>query len=87
MAEIRETELDKSGFYKEATIEFNDTTLHTTCEVFVDRLGRVVTPCSGMWARLKSVQFANEKARAVVKREPRFEGERPVALVTYLETL
>jgi hypothetical protein len=87
MAEIRETELDKAGFYREATLEFDDTTLRTTCEVFVDRLGRVVTPCSGMWVRLKLVQFAGEEPRKVLKKEPRFEGERPVALVMYLESL
>jgi len=85
MAEIRETVLDRAGFYRNATLKFNEPSLNTSCEVFVDRLGRVVTPCSGLWAKLCSVCFDGEEPRAVIKREPRFEGEKPVALVSYLE--
>jgi hypothetical protein len=87
MAEIRETELDRSGHYCKATLEFTDSTLNSEdCDVFVDRLGRLVTPNAGPWTILETVKFDGETGiRGVVKREPRYEGDRVVALVIYLE--
>jgi len=87
MAEIRETELDRSGCFRQARLEFTDRSLDSDkCDVFVDRLGRVVTPNGEPWTLLETVLFENETGvRGVVKREPRYEGDRVVALVTYLE--
>lgn len=87
MAEIRETELDRSGCYRKAQLKFKDSRLDTDeGEVFVDRLGRLVTPNSAPWPSLETVQFEQDtSARHVVKSEPRYEGDKSVALVIYLE--
>jgi hypothetical protein len=96
MAEIRETELDRSGSYRKALLAFKDGhlddyiggkdgMLRKEVDVFVDRLGRVVTPAGEPWTQLEHVQLAGEPERKVVKHEQRYEGDKIVALVVYLE--
>lgn len=87
MAEIRETDLDRAGSYKKAHVEFSDHALDTgECDLFVDRLGRVITPYGEPWDKLVMVIFAdNEEARRVVRKETRYEGDAPVSQVVYLE--
>ncbi len=85
MAEIRETELDRTGNYCAARVWFsNADPAGYPKDVFVDRLGRVVMPVSEKL--FEKVLFDDDKVpRKVVKREPRYEGDKIVALVTYLE--
>jgi len=87
MAEIRETELDRPGGFRKAALKFKDATLDTDgCDVFVDRLGRLVTPNNEPWTLLEAVQLDDDRQqRKVVKREPRYEGEKIADLVIYLE--
>lgn len=88
MAEIRETELDRSGSYRKALLEFEHKHLNdndVSSDVFVDRLGRVITPAEQPWTQLKRVQFAGEQPHKVVKKEKRYAGDKVVAFVIYLE--
>lgn len=90
MTEIRETELDRSGSYRKATAVFTNPS-GGSCpilpmDLFVDRLGRVITPAEGTWDSLVSVYFEGETLpRKVVKTEKRYEGDKIVAYVIYLE--
>jgi hypothetical protein len=84
MAEIRETELDRAGNVRTVRVWVNGADpAGYPKDVFVDRLGRVVTSVSEKL--FEKVQFDGETPRKVVKREPRYEGDRVVAVVTYLE--
>lgn len=89
MAEIRETELDRPGCFRIAYTMFKDASGKLTPglpdELFVDRLGRVISPVGRGWERLERVKFENEDWRNVVKREKRYEGDKVIALVAYLE--
>lgn len=87
MAEIRETELDHSGSYKRARVEFSDSRFNCDdCDIFVDRLGRLVLPSKGPWDGITRVLLEGDNTlRNVVKREPRYEGEKVIALVVYLD--
>lgn len=87
MAEIRETELDRPGGFRKAVLLFRDVSLNTDgCDVFVDRLGRLVTPSGEPWTLLEKVKLDDDREpRRVVKREQRYEGEQVSSLVIYLE--
>ena len=88
MAEIRETELDRPGGYHKAHLMFQDPNLDTYgCDVFVDRLGRLVTPSGEPWTLLDKVQLDDDRdPRKVIKREQRYEGDKVASLVIYLES-
>jgi hypothetical protein len=85
MAEIRETELDRAGDYRTVRVWYHDgASSGYAKDAFVDRLGRVVTPASEKLFDL--VQLNGEEApRKVVRREPRYEGDKVVSYVSYLE--
>lgn len=87
MAEIRETELDRPGGFRKASLMFTDSKLDTQdCDVFVDRLGRLVTPGGEPWSLLEKVQLDDDReSRKVIKREQRYEGDKVASLVIYLE--
>lgn len=91
MSTIRQTELDQSGHYEEVFLSFGDSTRNRTQDVFVDRLGRVVLPAKDEYGMLLSVSFQSTNGegkitKAVVDKEPRYEGTRRSALVIYLAT-
>ena len=88
MKTIRETELDHSGGFRSARLRFKGSlklVKPSTSMVFVDRLGRVITPIDSNWENLESVQFVGGKCRQVVSSETRYEGDQKVAIVHYLE--
>jgi hypothetical protein len=73
---IRETELDRSGVYREASLQFHPTVNLMTPDpditsvgveglvrvenVFVDTMGRVILPADHMYDRLESITFLDE---------------------------
>lgn len=85
MAEIRETELDRCGSFRTARVWFaNADPAGYLREVFVDRLGRVITSATeGLYERI--LLSGDEAPRGVAKRELRYEGDKGVAVVYYLE--
>lgn len=84
---IRETELDPAGSFKEAHMEFNSG-LPKTSMVFVDKLGRVITPAGKPYADLCFVTFEGETARrSIVRHEQRYQGDQVSSLVHYPESL
>lgn len=88
MAAIRETELDHPGGFQRAQVLFEDSRgneYEWNQDVFVDALGRVITPVDDPWRELAAVKFASEPRRKMVKRETRYEGDKVVAFVVYLE--
>ena len=87
MAAIRETELDHPGGYKNIFLEFDNPTFDGEDDVLIDRLGRLVVPNEMPWSILRKVDFRDGVgARMVVRKEPRYEGDRIVALVMYVES-
>lgn len=84
MKTIRETDLDQTGGFRDAWVILDNGTKFAE-KLFVDRLGRIVTPASLRWERLTAVEFLGQKARPVVNKEPRYEGSDQVAIVHYLE--
>jgi hypothetical protein len=87
MAEIRETDLNRSGSYKKAVLYFSDQNLDGSVQdVFVDCLGRIITPQGEPWLRLTAAHFEGESSpRKAVRKEPRYDGEVLTAQVVYLE--
>lgn len=87
MAEIRETELNSSGGFKKAKLVFKDPSLNSeSCDVFVDRLGRLVVPNGAPWTLLEEVHLEEDRLRRVLKKETRYEGEKAAATIIYLES-
>jgi len=88
MAEIRETQLDQTGGYQSLTLEFEQSAFNGEDEVLVDKLGRLFVPNMQPWPQLDRVAFKSNPDvwRKVVKKEPRYEGEKVTALVIYLES-
>jgi len=88
MAEIRETDLERAGVFKKAHAEFKDHAWDSSaCDLFVDRMGRVITPYGEPWSLLEIVRFEEDgnEPRRVVRREVRYEGRVPSSQVVYLE--
>lgn len=84
---IRETELDHAGGFQECCMEFEDKSVKTSM-VFVDKLGRLITPAGEPYEQLRSVMLEGETVRrTVVKREARYEGDRITSLVQYPESM
>lgn len=86
MKTIRETEFDHAGGFRDARLYFNGKMGKGTLEkVFVDRLGRVITPAEKKYQKLSGVRLVGGPLRAVVNQESRFEGSQEVAYVHYLD--
>jgi hypothetical protein len=84
LAEIRETEFDKVGEHQKVSIIYDGGSL--SLEVFVDRLGRVILPHRDFDGIVLSVSLPDGTTpRPVVRSESRFQGDRPVSQVLYLE--
>ena len=84
---IRETELDFAGEYEEVTLRIKDGASETM-RVFVDKLGRVILPSEPKYGNVESICIHNGSGRLekeVLKREPRYQGERLASWVYYLE--
>ena len=93
-ATIRETELDAAGSFKEAYLEFmpkdpNKEVIHDkSAMVFVDRIGRIVTPPGEPYTTLCFVTLEGEtQKRTIVRHEPRYQGDQVSSLVHYPESL
>jgi len=87
MAEIRETELDHPGGYRNIFLEFENETFNGEDDVLIDRLGRLVVPNEMPWVTLTKVDLRDGVGeRKVVKKEQRYEGDSVVALVIYVES-
>jgi hypothetical protein len=86
MAEIRETELSRTGGYQRFFLEFDVSRHNITTEVFVDKLGRLVVPAGAPWNMLAWATDARGNRRKVVKREERHSGTRVTSLAVYLES-
>lgn len=86
MKSIRETEFDHTGGFRDARLYFNGKFGKGVSEkVFVDRLGRVITPSEKKYQKLTAVQLVGGRRRSVVNQESRYEGKQEVAIVHYLE--
>ena len=90
MGIIRETELDRTGGFRKAQMKACAPccdTMHTLpdTEVFVDRLGRVLLPARDPYTHVELVSLDGGAFREIVRRESRYEGEKQVAWVCYLE--
>jgi len=89
MAEIRETELNRSGGFRKIVCWHSWESAKFAVakhQVFVDRLGRLVVPVDSYWKNVIEVMFDGESIkRKVVKTEERYEDEKVVAFVLYLE--
>jgi hypothetical protein len=84
---IRETELDPAGGFRKAKLEFVHGN-HQTEQVFVDKLGRVVTPPGFPYKDLCFVTFEEEATRrTIVRHEQRYQGDQVSSLVHYPESL
>jgi hypothetical protein len=84
MASIRETELNRSGFYRRGFLFFEDESLNSgPCDIFIDRLGRVITPAGEPWMGLTAVQVDDHPSQ-VVRKEFRYSGDQQVGIVFYL---
>lgn len=86
MGVIRETELDRVGGFKRATLLACPNGVARVEDVFVDRLGRVLLPARSPFDEAELISLDQEPFREIVRREPRYEGENQVAWVCYLET-
>jgi hypothetical protein len=87
MAEIRETELDHPGGYKNIFLEYENEAYNGDDDVLVDRLGRLVVPNEMPWTSLVRADFRDGVGdRNVIRKEPRYEGDKVVALVVYVES-
>lgn len=88
MAEIRETQFDQTGGYQHLLLEYEQSAFNGEDQVLVDRMGRLFVPNMQPWPQLERVAFKSSPDvwRRVVKKEPRYEGEKVVALVIYLES-
>jgi hypothetical protein len=86
MTDIHETELDRSGGYEKITLLDMDE--HSEgLDALVDRLGRVVIPVQERSWEIKAVIVSPATIRRrVVRTETRYLGDRPVAMVLYLES-
>lgn len=88
MAIIRETQLDLMGGFRRARLKASSYDMaHTLSdkEVFVDRLGRVLLPARAPYDDVEFVAIEGGPLQEIVRREPRYEGEKQVAWVCYLE--
>lgn len=85
MKTIRETELDRTGGFKGMYVYSDGQENPVWAKLFVDRIGRVIVPTGESHETITHVEFKGKKRRAVIKKEPRFEGQEEVALVLYLE--
>lgn len=85
MGAIRETELDRAGGFKRATLVDYPGGAASVADVFVDRLGRVLLPVRPPFDGAELVCLDQGPFREIVRREPRYEGEKQVAWVCYLE--
>jgi hypothetical protein len=86
MKSIRETELDRTGGFRDARLFFHGRHGKGFSEkVFVDRLGRIITPAEKRYQSLTSVKLVGDQLRHVVNQESRYEGKEEVAFVHYLE--
>ena len=84
MTSIKETELDQAGGYEKALL-MDSHGGRIYCDVFVDRLGRVVVPMDKPdRGEITKVAFGANNPRQVIRIETRFLGDRPVAKVIYL---
>ena len=86
MGAIRETELDRVGGFKRATLLAAPNGVARIEDVFVDRLGRVLLPARPPFDEAELISTDQGPFREIVRREPRYEGEDQVAWVCYLET-
>lgn len=85
MGTIRETELDRSGGFQLATLVEAPEGVARVEHVFVDKLGRVIFPVSKKFADVETVSLSQGPFLDIVRREPRYDGDRQVAWVCYLE--
>jgi hypothetical protein len=90
MAEIKETELDKTpGSYMSVQLRFN-TGRVDNATLLVDLLGRLVVPVDPQWKDLESAVITSDEGvigphRKVVRQETRYRGDIPSSQVIYLE--
>ena len=87
MGTIRETEFDRTGGFKRAALLTQPGGLRMVEDVFVDRLGRVLLPVRYPFNDAELISLDGGAFREIVRREPRYEGEKQVAWVCYLEPL
>lgn len=83
-SEIRETELNYSGGFRECYLEFKKESeyLNETGQVFIDKLGRAIVPSTKFWCAVEYITFEGESfRREIVSRGARYEGLNTVALV------
>lgn len=85
MAQLRETELDMAGGYSNMFLAFENKEYNGFVDVFVDKMGRLVTPAGQPWETLVEVMVGHT-TRRVLSKEIRYEGDTPKALVIYLES-
>ncbi len=85
MGSIRETEFDRVGGFKRATLLAHPGGIARVEDVFVDRLGRVLFPVRHPFDEAELVSLDRGPFREIVRREPRYEGENQIAWVCYLE--
>jgi len=87
MLTLRETELDRSGGFQTATLLASLDGVARVEDIFVDRLGRVIFPAKEKFAEVELVSLDQGPFLEIVRREPRYEGDRQVAWVCYLENV
>ena len=81
---VRETELVKAGGYFPATLACQGEDI--CCDVFIDRLGRVVLPGGANVEKITGVSVRGANVQKVLNREPRYRGDQIIAWVLYLES-
>lgn len=92
MGTVKETELDRPGFFRKAFLEFIEEGNNVWMDVFTDKLNRIVLPADDVYGSLVYVTFDevgdDEKIvrRKVVRMEPRYRGDKKSALVVYVES-
>lgn len=95
MGDIRETEMDLTGYYRTAHLEFAGIGGDRQEEVFVDRLNRVILPARGNYKGLMAITLFDPAydgpgswdRQEVVRLERRYRGDDMSTLVVYLESL
>lgn len=85
MGAIRETEFDRTGGFRRATLLAHPEGVARVEDVFVDRLGRVLIPARAPFDEAELVSLDQGPFLEIVRREPRYEGGKQVAWVCYLE--
>ena len=85
MAEMKETQFDVSGGFKEVAVCSNGWHYHRP--VLVDKLGRLLVPNSVKWRHSTKVAFeGDDKEYEIIRKEERHKGDRVISLVIYLSS-